>query len=94
MNGEIYDLTKLQHMLDEISGRNIRVKSRIASVEDAHKLIEQGYDIKYIAKRTGLSESAIAKYEEERRRFLATTRLPTKSSAYGFICGTSMTTYS
>lgn len=94
MNGQIDDLPALQHRIDELSGRNIRVKSRAASVGDAHRLLEQGYDVGWIAKRTGLSESEIAKCEEDRRRFLATTRLPTKGSGYGFICGTSMTTFS
>jgi hypothetical protein len=36
----IVDLTELQHMLDEATGRNIKVKPRIASLDDAHKLLE------------------------------------------------------
>lgn len=48
----------------------------------------------WISRKSGIPESKIAEYEEEKKVFHSTGRLPSRGSAYGFICGTSMTTYS
>jgi hypothetical protein len=86
------DLPELQHQIEELQGIK-RVKPRIASLDDAHKLLEEGYDIKWISRKSGIPESAIVKYEEEKWHFLRTTQLPTKHAAHSFISGTSWTTY-
>jgi hypothetical protein len=37
-------MIELQHEIEELQGI-VRVKPRIASLDDAHKLLEQGYDM-------------------------------------------------
>jgi threonyl-tRNA synthetase len=90
---DIVDLTELQHMLDEAAGRNIRIKRRTASLDDAQKLLEEGYDIKWISRKSGIPESAIAKYEEEKRVFLSTGRLPSTHRVHTTFSGSSWTNY-
>ena len=46
-------IVELQHMLEEVQGI-VRVKPRIASLDDAHKLLEEGYDIKWISRKSGI----------------------------------------
>jgi hypothetical protein len=52
------DLTELQHKLNEAAG-NLSVKPRIASLNDAYKLLQKGYTAKYVSKMTRIPESAI-----------------------------------
>jgi hypothetical protein len=89
----IVDLTELQYKLDEISGRNIRVKPRTASLNDTHNLLEEGYTIKHVAKMMRVPESTIAKYEEKRRTFLSTGKLPSKYHVHTAFSGASWTNY-
>ncbi len=56
------DLPELQHQIEELQGIK-RVKPRIASLDGAHKLLEDVYDIKWISRKSGIPESAIVKYE-------------------------------
>jgi hypothetical protein len=49
MIGGIVDLTELQHAIEELQGIK-RVKPRTASLDDAQKLLEEGYDIKWISR--------------------------------------------
>lgn len=90
---DIVDLTELQHLLDEAAGRNTRIKPRTASLEDAQKLLGEGYTTKYVSKMTGIPESKIEKEEEERRTFVSTGRLPSKYGVHTAFSCTSWTNY-
>jgi hypothetical protein len=92
MIGGIVDLTELQHAIEELQGIK-RVKPRTASLDDAHRLLEEGYTTKYISKMTGIPESAIVKEEEERRKFLSTGKLPSDYRVHTAFSGTSWTNY-
>jgi hypothetical protein len=89
---DIVDLTELQHMLEEAQGIK-RVKPRTASLDDAHRLLEEGYTPKYVSKMTGIAESAIVKEEEQRRRFLTTGQLPSTYRVHTTFSGSSWTNY-
>jgi hypothetical protein len=86
------DLPELQHQIEELQGI-VRVKPRIASLEDTQKLLEEGYDMKWISRKSGIPESAIAKYEEEKRVFLSTGQLPSTHRVHTTFSGSSWTNY-
>jgi AraC-like DNA-binding protein len=95
--GETFDdLTVLQHEIDEAQGID-RVKPRTAALEldleDAARLLQEGYDIKYIARRTGFAESAITDYVEEKEKFHRTGQLPSNHKVHTTFSGSSWTNY-
>jgi hypothetical protein len=97
-NEDIPEIVRLEMLLQEARDEN-RVKPRTAKVDfdfdldDAAKLLEEGYDIKYISKKTRIPESAIAKYEEEKREFHSTGELPSTNKVHTTFSGSSWTNY-
>ena len=93
IRGEIYDLTELQHMLDEAAG-NIKIKPRTASVlDDVDKYLQKGLDYKEVSRLTRIPESTIAKYKEGRQKYLTTGQLPSEHKIHTTFCSSSWTNY-